>query len=249
MAELHTQVVPRRVRFDPTRPRGADAYGHAFRHSRRVTFLKFALPTIAAISIAAFFLTMRFADITRITSVTATGLNVDSKSLTMEAPHMSGFDASRHPYQLKAIKAVQDLINPQVVNLDTIDARFATDDANTAVLKARSGVLNNVKNTLTLKDGITIRTSDGYQATMIDADIDITKGKLISTKPVEVHSSDGNWLKANGVHIEDKGAKVTFIDGVSVNYIPSDQDASPAAPPGRQTGTDAAAGRIRSATE
>jgi lipopolysaccharide export system protein LptC len=248
MAELHTQVVPRRVRFDPTRPRGADAYGHAFRHSRRVTFLKFALPTIAAISIAAFFLTMRFADITRITSVTAAGLNVDAKSLTMEAPHMSGFDASRHPYQLKAIKAVQDLINPQVVNLDTIDARFATDDANTAVLKARSGVLNNVKNTLTLKDGITIRTSDGYQATMIDADIDITKGKLISTKPVEVHSSDGNWLKANGVHIEDKGAKVTFIDGVSVNYIPSDQDASPAAPE-RQTGTDAAAGRIRSATE
>ena len=48
MAELHTQVVPRRVRFDPTRPRGADAYGHAFRHSRRVTFLNPTAPKVAA---------------------------------------------------------------------------------------------------------------------------------------------------------------------------------------------------------
>ena len=27
----------------------------------------------------------------------------------------------------------------------------------------------------------------------------------------------------------DKGAKMTFVDGVSVHYIPSDQDSGPAA--------------------
>ena len=81
---------------------------------------------------------MRFADITRMTSVTAAGLNVDSKSLTMEAPHMSGFDSSRHPYQLKAIKAVQDLVNPQVINLDTMTSevsKTATTTGNTRMTK------------------------------------------------------------------------------------------------------------------
>jgi hypothetical protein len=71
----------------------------------------------------------------------------------------------------------------------------------------------------------------------------------LSGRPTaEVHSSDGNWLKANGVSIENKDARVTFIDGVSVNCIPSDEDAAPAAPEG-QSGTDAGAGRMRSATE
>jgi len=248
MTEPHTQVVPRRVRFDPTRPRGVNAYDRAFRHSRRVRWLKFALPTIAAISIAGFFLTMRFADITGAALVAVTGLNVESKSLIMEAPHMSGVDSSRHPYQLKASRAVQDLVNPKVVNLDKIDAHFATDDTNTAILKARAGVFDSTKNTLALKDGITIETSDGYRATMKDADIDINKGNLVSTEPVEIHSSDGNWLKANGMHVENKGGKVTFINGVSVNYIPSDQDGPPA-PPDPQAGADAAAGRLKSATE
>jgi lipopolysaccharide export system protein LptC len=247
MAEFDTHPAAHRVRFDPTRPRDAGSYRRAFRHSRRVRFLKFALPTIAALSIGGFFLTMHFADITSAT-VAVGGLNVDTKSLIMDAPHMSGFDSSRRPYQLKARTAVQDLVNPQVVNLNLIDAHFATDDTNTAVLKARSGVLNNAKNTLGLRNGITIVTSDGIRATMIDADIDITKGKLDSLKPVEIHSSDGNWLKANGVNIEDKGARMTFINGVSVYYIPSDDDAAPAAPDGR-SGTAAAAARIKSATE
>jgi lipopolysaccharide export system protein LptC len=247
MAQSQAHAVAHRVRFDPTRPRDAGSYQRAFRHSRRVRLLKFALPTIAALSIGGFFLTMHFADMTG-AAVAVSGLNINTKSLVMDAPHMSGFDSSRHPYQVKARTAVQDLVNPKVVNLDTIDAHFATDDTNTAVLKARSGILDNAKNTLGLRNGITIVTSDGIRATMVDADIDITKGKIVSSKPVEIHSSDGNWLKANGVSIENKGAKMTFINGVSVNYIPSDKDSAPAAPDG-QAGANAAAARIESATK
>src|SRR5436190_4105530 len=112
-------TAPRRVRFDPTRPRGADAYVRAHRHSRRVRFLKFALPTIAAVSVVGFFLTMRFADITGGALVGFAGLNIEKKSLIMDAPHMSGYDASRRPYEVKAIKALQDLNNPKMVTLDT----------------------------------------------------------------------------------------------------------------------------------
>jgi lipopolysaccharide export system protein LptC len=229
MTDTAHQVPARRVRFDPTRPRGADDYKRAHRHSRRVRFLKYALPTIAVVSVAGFFLTMRFADITGAALVGLAGLNIEKKSLVMDAPHMSGYDASHHPYQLKAIKALQDLANPKVVTLDTIDAHFATDDDSTASLQARSGVFDGYKNTLALRDGITIETSDGYRAILQDANIDITKGNIVSQKPVEIHSSDG-WLKANGVQIVNRGARVTFVNGVSVNFVPpaDDQDAAKA---------------------
>src|SRR4051794_37560391 len=93
------------VRFDPTRRRGPSDYVRAHRHSRRVRFLKYALPAIALLSVGAFVLTMRFADITGAALVGLTGINIDKKALVMDAPHMSGYDASRHPYQVKAIKA------------------------------------------------------------------------------------------------------------------------------------------------
>jgi lipopolysaccharide export system protein LptC len=240
MAEPYASAVPRRVRFDPTRARGADAYDHAARHSRRVALFKFGLPAAAAVSIVGFFLTMRFADVTGTPQIAATGLDIPSKTVIMSAPHVSGFDSSQHPYLLTAIRGVQDLVNPSVVNLDRIDARFATDEVNTAVLKARAGVLDSGRNRLALTEGITIETTDGYRATMADADIDITGGNLASQKPVEVHSADGNWLKANGVIVENKGAKVTFINGVTVNYVPADGD-WPGTSAGAEASSDAVA--------
>ena len=115
-------------------------------------------------------------------------------------------------------------------------------------MKARGGVLDGTKNTLALRDGITIETSDGIRATMKDADIDINKGNLVTTKPVEIHSSDGNWLKANGARIENKGAKITFVNGVSVNYVPPPKDDQPAAP-AATPGTEAAGARLKSAAQ
>jgi lipopolysaccharide export system protein LptC len=244
-----SNAVATRVRFDPTRPRSADIYERAFRHSRRVGILKIALPAVALIAVGGFFLTMRFADLTGSTAIAVGGLNITTKSLIMDAPHMSGFDSSGHPYKVTATKAVQDLVHPKLVNLETIDAHFATDDTNTAVLKARAGILDNLRNRLGLRNGITIVTSDGYHVTMIDADMDIGKGTMVSNKPVEIRSSDGSWLKANGVSIEDKGAKITFRDGVTVNYIPSDTDSRPPATTGEQAGANNPADRFKSATE
>jgi len=247
MSDTPSRAVATRVRFDPTQTRRADIYLKAFRHSRRVTALKIALPVIALVAVGGFFLTMRFTDLSGAAAVVVNGINIDTKSLIMDAPHMSGFDSNRRPYQVKATKAVQDLVNPKIVNLETIDAHFATDDINTAVLKARAGILDNLRNRLGLRNGITIVTSDGYHVTMIDADMDINKGTLVSHKPVEIHAGDGSWLKANGVSIADKGAKMIFVDGVSVHYIPSDKDSGPAAD-GR-AGAAGAAERIKSATE
>jgi lipopolysaccharide export system protein LptC len=248
MSESRTALATR-VRFDPTRPRDKDIYVKAFRHSRRVGVLRITLPVIAVVAVGGFFVTMRFADLSGAAAIAVGGININTKSLVMDAPHMSGFDSNRRPYQVKATKAVQDLVNPKIVNLETIDAHFATDDTNTAVLKARAGILDNLRNRLGLRNGITIVTSDGYHVTMVDADIDISKGTMVSHKPVEIHSDDGSWLKANGASISDKGAKMSFVDGVTVHYIPADDDNNASAAASGQAASSAAAERIKSATE
>ena len=96
-----------------------------------------------------------------------------------------------------------------------ISAPTARDKVN---VKARTGVFDGTKNSMVLTDGIAIKTSDGYQATLQDAKIDIGKGDLVSRKPVEIRSRDG-WLKANGVS-DPARRQVTFVNGVSVNFVP-----------------------------
>ena len=99
------------------------------------------------------------------------------------------------------------------------------------------------------RDSLTItdnRNGKTYEVPITDDTI-----RALDLRQIKVNQSDFGMMSYDPAFNNTAlcKSKVTFIDGVSVNYIPSDQDASPAAPPERQTGTDAAAGRIRSATE
>src|SRR5581483_4000519 len=184
MTDLTEAPAPRRIRFDPTRPRGGDDYGRAHRHSRRVQWLKFALPAVAAVAIVGFFLAMRFES--GGDAVSLAGINIADKSLVMNAPHISGFEGTRRAYEVKAARATQDLKNPKIVTLDDIDARFGLDGTSTATLNAKQGVFNADTNLLVLQNGITISTSDGYSGTLRDAHVDIGKGTLSSANPIEI---------------------------------------------------------------
>src|SRR5690606_15514486 len=103
-AEAAPQPPGRRIRFDPTRSAKAETYEHARRHSRRVRWLKFALPAAAVAGIAGFFVAMQLSasgtDPAAVISLA--GLNVDSKALVMDKPNISGFEGTRHAYEVAA---------------------------------------------------------------------------------------------------------------------------------------------------
>jgi lipopolysaccharide export system protein LptC len=209
----------RRVRYNPQDSRDADAFGRAERHSRRVRVLKFALPALVVLGAVVFWGSARFVPSNMAAIVEAAGIDVDSNSVTMQKPQISGFEGTRRAYEVKADSAVQNLNDPKVVTFSAIDGRFGLDEAGEATLDATTGVYDGNTNTLTLKDGIDVQTDSGYSATLQGAAIDLAKGTLVSDQPLEIRTAEGN-IRANGVSVSERGKRVTFTNGVSVVYMP-----------------------------
>lgn len=212
---------PKRRRFDPTRERGAEFFVRAHRHSRLVRSLKFILPTIAIAGVAGFFIVMESGGSIDggAAVISLSGINVESKSLVMQNPNISGFQGTKHSYEVVAAEAVQDLRNPKVATLNKLTATFKVGGGETAVVNATTGVMDSETKILVLSKGITMKTSNGYTARFEDARINMDKGDLSSDKPIEISAAAGT-IKANGIEVTDRGAHVKFLNGVTVNYIP-----------------------------
>jgi lipopolysaccharide export system protein LptC len=257
MTEYAEQPPARRIRFDPTRVRDERLYARAYSHSRWVRRLKFILPAVAIAAVAGFFLTMRVVTGTGEAVISNAGINVAKKSLEMKAPHISGFTGTKQSYELKALRALQDLDNPKVVRLEKIDGHFGMGKDQTATISAESGTYDGTTNLLHLADGIHLSTTDGYSAVLADAEIDIGKGHLETDRPIEIHANSASitgTIKANRLVVEDRGKHVLFSGGVSVSFIPPDDSPAPgdppaASPPPAGDALGSAADRLKSITE
>jgi lipopolysaccharide export system protein LptC len=213
------EPAPRRLRYNPRDTRGERAFHAAERNSRRVRILRVVLPVLVIVGVAVFWGTARFipGDVAAI--VESAGVDVESNSVVMQAPHISGFEGTRRAYEVKADSAVQSLDDPKVVTFNVIDGRFGLEDAGEAKLDATVGIYDGNTNTLTLKDGISVQTNTGYSATLQGAAIDLAKGTLTSDQPLEIRTGEGS-IRANGVSIADRGKRVVFSNGVKVVYLP-----------------------------
>lgn len=209
----------RQLRYNPRDTRGDDVFVAAARNTRRVRFLRIALPALAAVAILVFWGTARFMPGDMEAIVESAGVDVESNSVVMDAPHISGFEGTRRAYEVKAKSAVQNLDDPKVVTFNGIDGRFGLDGAGEANLDAAVGVYDGNANTLTLKDGVSVETTTGYSATFQGAAIDFAKGTLVSDQPLKITTQDGS-LEANAVSVADRGKRVIFTNGVRVTYMP-----------------------------
>jgi lipopolysaccharide export system protein LptC len=211
--------VRHRIRYDPTRRGGEEAFRTAQRHSRLVRTLRIVLPTLAAAGILLFWASVHFIPSDLAGLVSKAGIDVKSNSVVMDAPHISGFEGTRRAYEVKAARAVQSLDDPKVLTFEKINAHIGLEDAGTATVDAGTGIYNGNSNTLELKDGISIQTTSGYAATIREAAVDLAKGSLQSAMPVEIHGKEGS-LRANSIEVTERGKFVAFRGGVSVTFMP-----------------------------
>jgi lipopolysaccharide export system protein LptC len=209
----------RRLRYNPRDTRGQDAFGAAERHSRRVRFLKFALPALALLGVGIFWGTARIIPGDLASLIEVSGIDVESNSVVMQQPHISGFEGTRRAYEVKADTAVQSLDDPKVVTFNSIDGRFGLDEAGEAILDATKGIYDGNTHTLTLTDGIDVETESGYSATLQGAAIDLAKGTLVSDQPLELRTGEGS-IQAGGVSVAERGKRVVFTNGVKVVFLP-----------------------------
>jgi lipopolysaccharide export system protein LptC len=207
---------------------GADArYARAMRHSRRVRQMRFAVPVVVAAALLMIVGVSIFNPF-RILSklpIDISKLAVSGTRITMDSPHLAGFTPDQRPYELWAKAAVQDVTNPNNVELQELRAKVQMEDKSSVSMEARRGLFDTKTQLLTLKENIVLQSTTGYEARLTQADVDLGGGTVSSDEPVAVKLLNGT-LDAKRLRITENGALVRFEGGVSMILIP-DQPAAP----------------------
>jgi hypothetical protein len=94
-----------------------------------------------------------------------------AENLAMENPHYEGFNKDGGRYWVTAKKAMQDIKNLSVINLDTITGELSDAEKKKTKLTAIRGTFNNKANILELFDSIDIAGDNGLKAHLTRATI------------------------------------------------------------------------------
>ncbi len=210
----------------------------AQKHTKRVQFLRIALPALALAGILLVALILLFDPlrIYRQLPVEFSKLSIEGNKITMEAPKLTGYTRDKKPYNVTAGSAVQDLTQPNIVELNDIQGTVDQENRGGTELRAKSGVYDIKAENLQLHGGIEIHSEAGYHVYLNDAFIEIRKGRMVTKNPVNASFPDGS-LQAARAEILEHGAVVIFDGGVVV-----DLKLPPPEKPDAATGKSAATG-------
>ena len=201
----------------------------ASRHSRLVRVLRTAVPAVIAVSMLLIVGVSVFNPFRMLAGlpIDVGNVVVSGTKITMQSPHMAGFTPDRRPYEVNAVTAMQDITNPNFIELETLKAKVEMEDKSIVLMDARRGYFKNREQLLDLHEDVILK-SPSYVARLSEATIDMGKGTVISNKPVNVRMMDG-VLDSQRLKITGRGELMTFYGGVVMNLNPIDKPAQPAA--------------------
>jgi len=217
--------------YDPTLQA---RFAVAARHSRVVRVLRVAVPAAVGVAMTALlYISFEIRKVVDTGNVTG-NVVISGRKITMETPHLTGFTPDQRPYDLVAKTAVQDLTDPDHVELNILRAKVLMEDQSTVTLNAKTGVFDTKQQQLELTKDILLTTSTGYEARLSRASVDMAKGTVSSDERVDVKLTNGT-LSADHLRITDNGAVIRFEGNVVMNL--DNMNAAPAttasADPGR----------------
>jgi lipopolysaccharide export system protein LptC len=208
-------------------------FAMAARHSRMVRILRIAVPGAVGLAMASVIGISIFNPF----RINIHGLPLDMGNLaisgtkiTMEAPHLSGYTPDQRPYEMWAKTAVQDVTNPDHVELNKLRTKLLMQDGSTLFLDSLTGMFDNKAQTLDLYKDIFLQTTTGYEARLTQAHVDMVKNTVDSDQHVDVKLTNGT-LSSDRLRIINGGEIIRFEGNVVMNldHLGTD-DASQAAP-------------------
>jgi lipopolysaccharide export system protein LptC len=196
------------------------AFRSARRHSRAVRILRVVIPigvllTVVGITLVTYFNPLRM--LAKL-PINLNDLVVSGTKITMEQPRLSGYTRDGRGYEFTADAAAQDMTKPDIVELRNIHAKVQMQDKSTMQLAAVTGIYDTKGETLKLENNIQLSSSTGYKGHLNEALVDIRKGSIVSTKPVELEMLEG-ILNASKLEVLDSGDLVRFFDGVKLTVM------------------------------
>jgi len=205
-------------------------FARASRHSRFVRIMRKAVPAAILASMLVIVGISVFNPFRMLTGlpIDIGNVVVSGTKITMQSPHMAGFTPDRRPYEVNAKTAMQDVTNPNFIELETLRAKMEMEDKSTVLMNARRGNFRNREQLLDLYEDVILKSTT-YEARLSEATVDMGKGSVVSDKPVNVKMTDGT-LDAQKLEITGKGDLAIFYGGVTMHLNPIDKTGLPGQP-------------------
>jgi lipopolysaccharide export system protein LptC len=218
---------------NPAYPTGLEQrFARAARHSRMVRVLRVAVPATVILLMAGL-VTVQiynpFRNILPKLPINIENLVVSGTKVTMESPHLAGFSADQRPYEVWAKAAIQDLTDPDHLELAQPRAKVVMEDRTTVTMDARTGYFDSKLQMLDLRKDILLQSSTGYEARMSQAYVDIANGTVMSDEHVDVKLLNGTLI-ADKLRILNSGELVRFEGNVVMNLKNLGDDGAAAQP-------------------
>jgi lipopolysaccharide export system protein LptC len=219
MSPFTPPSVTRRIGVAPP-PDRERAFAKAKRRSTRVKLLRLAIlvggvGTVAATFVVAFF--NPFA--TKLGSLNFAALSTEGTKIVMDRPKLAGFRGDGQPYLLTAERALQDIKQPTVVQLQKVDGDIGMAGGDAAHLSADEGVYDSVGEHMELSKNVRIK-NDRFTVLLRSAKFDFKSGVYGSDERVEVHAGDGTTILADRAAAINHGQELTFEGHVRTNVVP-----------------------------
>jgi lipopolysaccharide export system protein LptC len=206
------------------------AFLRAERHSRQVHFLRKALPVLAVLVLASYFISSSLSVNVGDVTATISGVQVSGGTLRMTNPKLKGADKNNGEYVVSAEYADQDIKNPKVIKLHAIKADVSSRSGGWSRMTAVRGVFDSRIEKLVMQDRITVATSSGVTGELKHATLDMKTQTLRSHQPVSFILPNGN-VKANALTFESGKKTLTFRGKVKVHVVKKQKKDADAAKP------------------
>jgi lipopolysaccharide export system protein LptC len=201
----------------PSRSDGARVFRRAIRHSRRVRFVRLAIPfcAVTALVLSALAASLNPLGVLAGLPVDFGGLVVSGTKVTMQAPRVVGFTKDGRPYELTAHAAAQDVMNPDTIELQQLHGTSEMPDKAVFELRSDAGTYASKAEMLYLRQNVVLKSSAGLQVFLSEATVDLHSSNVASEKPVEVRMPNG-IINASRMYVTESGDSIHFDGGVTM---------------------------------
>ncbi|MCO6187360.1 LPS export ABC transporter periplasmic protein LptC [Rhizobium sp. L1K21] len=194
-------------------------YSAALKHSARVRRLKIILPAVTVV-VAALFVSVSVVRSWLPENISIETATIEDGKIVMEKPALSGRNGDGIAYALKASRALQDIVSPNLITLESIAAQLPGSNGLMANIRAAVGNFDRDSEKLELPKPFDIDLSNGVNAHFRSASVDLTGGSMISDEKTTIIMSDAS-IVANKFEMKDNGQSLTFEGNVKVLVNPT----------------------------
>ncbi len=212
-----TETAPRpnsRDRLDALTAPRESAFPAALRHTARVTrarrwLLWGAGAVVVVVGAGLLVSSLRLIPL----SLSLSRVALKGTRIVIDTPKLVGYRKDGRPYEVRAKVGVQDVMKPNVFDLEKLEVRVENTQDNSVTMTAEQGVYNANTDHADLSGGVDIGDGKSFHMRMDSAHMDFKQSLMTSDKPVRLKITGGDVI-ASSVEFSQRERRATFAGNV-----------------------------------